>query len=122
MKKINSKEDSLTWFGHSAFLISIDNNKLLVDPMLGPVASPVSFAGSKRYGKDMLDIIDEMPFLDAVFITHDHYDHLDYHSINRLKSKVGHFFVPHGVAARFACFVDRPVKLINHTISDGEKF
>lgn len=95
--KIKNKEDSLTWFGHSAFLLSIDNKKLFVDPMLGPVASPVSFAGSKRYSKDMLHIIDEIPFIDAVFITHDHYDHLDYPSIKRLKSKVGHFFVPHGV-------------------------
>lgn len=97
--KIISKEDSITWFGHSAFLLSIDNKKLLVDPMLGPIASPVSFAGSKRYGKDLLYIIDEMPFVDAVFITHDHYDHLDYASIKKLKSKVGHFMVPHGVGA-----------------------
>nr|WP_090885975.1 MBL fold metallo-hydrolase [Evansella caseinilytica] len=96
---INSEEDSLTWFGHSAFLLSIDHKKILVDPMLGPVASPVSFAGSKRYSEDMLHIIDEMPLIDAVFITHDHYDHLDYPSIVRLKSKVEHFFVPYGVGA-----------------------
>jgi hypothetical protein len=76
--KINSEEDSLTWLGHSAFLLSIDNKKILVDPMLGPIASPVSLAGSKRYTGDLLHIIDEMPPIDAVFITHDHYDHLDY--------------------------------------------
>lgn len=40
--KIKNEEDSLTWFGHSAFLLSIDNNKILVDPMLGSIASPVS--------------------------------------------------------------------------------
>jgi hypothetical protein len=51
--KINSIEDSLTWFGHSAFLLSIDNKKILVDPMLGSIASPVSFAGSKRYTGDL---------------------------------------------------------------------
>lgn len=95
--KVKSKEDSLTWFGHSAFLLSIDNKKILIDPMLGPIASPVSFAGPKRYSKDMLDMIKEMPPIDAVFITHDHYDHLDYQSIRKLKSKVGHFFVPYGV-------------------------
>ncbi|WP_318509397.1 MBL fold metallo-hydrolase [Bacillus sp. T3] len=97
--KIKSEEDSLTWFGHSAFLLSIDNKKILVDPMLGPVASPVSFAGSKRYSEDMLHLIDEMPPIDAVFITHDHYDHLDYPSIKKLKNKVDHFFVPLGVSA-----------------------
>ncbi|RSD28641.1 MBL fold metallo-hydrolase [Mesobacillus subterraneus] len=96
--KINSDKDSLTWFGHSAFLLSIDHNKILVDPMLGPVASPVSFAGSKRYTGGLLHIINEMPPIDAVFITHDHYDHLDYPSIRKLKDKVGHFFVPYGVS------------------------
>ncbi|WP_078380562.1 MBL fold metallo-hydrolase [Sutcliffiella halmapala] len=97
--KIKREEDSITWFGHSAFLLSIDNKKILVDPMLGPAASPVSFAGSKRYSEDMLRVIDDMPPIDAVFITHDHYDHLDYPSIQKLKSKVAHFFVPHGVSA-----------------------
>ena len=100
--KIKSENDSLTWFGHSAFLLSIDNKKLLIDPMLSPIASPVSFAGIKRYkySEDiMLHLIDEMPPIDAVFITHDHYDHLDYQSIVKLKSKVSHFFVPLGVSA-----------------------
>jgi L-ascorbate metabolism protein UlaG (beta-lactamase superfamily) len=96
-KQISSREDSLTWFGHSTFLLSIDDKKILVDPMLGPVASPVSFVGPKRYSEDMLGLIDEMPPIDAVFITHDHYDHLDYPSIKRLKSKVEHFYVPYGV-------------------------
>jgi L-ascorbate metabolism protein UlaG (beta-lactamase superfamily) len=97
--KIKSEKDSLTWFGHSAYILSIDNKKILVDPMLSPIASPVSFAGSKRYkySEDMQNIIDEMPFMDAVFISHDHYDHLDYQSIVKLESKVAHFFVPLGV-------------------------
>ena len=100
--KIKSENNSLTWFGHSAFLLSIDNKKLLIDPMLSPVASPVSFVGIKRYeySEDiMLHLIDEMPPIDAVFITHDHYDHLDYQSIVKLNSKVSHFFVPLGVGA-----------------------
>jgi L-ascorbate metabolism protein UlaG (beta-lactamase superfamily) len=97
--KINGEEDHLSWFGHSAFLVSIDNKKLLVDPMLGPVASPVSFVGSKRYSEDLLHLIDKMPPIDAVFITHDHYDHLDYPSIKKLKDKVHHFFLPLGVGA-----------------------
>ena len=100
--KIKSENDSLTWFGHSAFLLSIDNKKLLVDPMLSNIASPVSFVGIKRYeySEDiMLNLIDEMPPIDAVFITHDHYDHLDYQSIVKLNNKTSHFFVPLGVSA-----------------------
>lgn len=99
--KIKSEKDSLTWFGHSAFLISIDNKKILLDPIFSPIASPVSFVGVNRYkySEDMANIIDEMPPIDAVFISHDHYDHLDYQSIIKLKSKASHFFVPLGVSA-----------------------
>ncbi|MDV3427065.1 MAG: MBL fold metallo-hydrolase [Bacillota bacterium] len=99
--KIKSEKDSLTWLGHFAFLLSIDNKKILLDPMLSSVASPVSFAGSKRYkySQNMMDIIDKLPPIDAVFISHDHYDHLDYQSIIKLKSKVKHFFVPLGISA-----------------------
>ncbi|WP_456275247.1 MBL fold metallo-hydrolase [Bacillus sp. AK128] len=92
-------EDSITWFGHSSFLISIDSKKILIDPMFGPSPSPLSIVGSKRYSQDLLPIIDELPFIDAVLITHDHYDHLDYPSILKLKEKVKHFFVPYGVGA-----------------------
>ncbi|SDI16124.1 L-ascorbate metabolism protein UlaG, beta-lactamase superfamily [Planococcus glaciei] len=96
---INSDEDSLTWLGHSAFILSIDKKKILVDPMLGPIASPVSFIGPKRYSEDLLGIVEKLPPIDAVFITHDHYDHLDYQSITKLESKVAHFFVPYGVSS-----------------------
>ncbi|MCL6605027.1 MAG: MBL fold metallo-hydrolase [Paenibacillus sp.] len=97
--KIRSEEDSLTWFGHSAFLVSLDNKKILVDPMLSLRSSPVSFVGgSTRYTGSILDIIDDMPTIDAVFLTHDHYDHLDYSSILKLKNKTNHFFVPLGVS------------------------
>lgn len=98
-EKIGGEEDSLTWLGHSAFILSLDGNKILIDPMLGPVASPVSFAGPKRYGGDLLHLVDEMPAIDAVFITHDHYDHLDYESIKKLDDKVAQFFVPYGVGS-----------------------
>ena len=96
--KIKGEEDSLTWLGHSAFIVSLDNKKILIDPMLGTRASPVSFIGPKRYSEDLLAIVEELPPIDAVFFTHDHYDHLDYQSIKKLKSKVAHFYVPYGVS------------------------
>jgi L-ascorbate metabolism protein UlaG (beta-lactamase superfamily) len=97
--QVNSSQDSFIWFGHSTFFLQLDGKKILLDPMFGPSPSPVSFVGSKRYSKDLLSITDELPMIDAVLITHDHYDHLDYPSILRLKDKVGRFFVPYGVAA-----------------------
>lgn len=98
-ERINSKEDSLTWFGHSNFLLSIDNKKILIDPVFDDIASPVSFAGSRRFTEDIFHVIEDLPEIDGVFITHDHYDHLDYPSILALKEKTKHFFVPLGVDA-----------------------
>ncbi|MGM0896416.1 MAG: MBL fold metallo-hydrolase [Bacillota bacterium] len=99
-EQIASNKDSLTWFGHSTYLMSVDGIKLFIDPMLGNRASPFSFAGgSERYSDDWLDIVDDLPPIDAVLLTHDHYDHLDYASILELEDKVSHFFVPMGVSA-----------------------
>jgi L-ascorbate metabolism protein UlaG (beta-lactamase superfamily) len=97
--KIHSNEDCLTWFGHSTMLLTLDKKKILIDPMFGHTPSPVSFVGTKRYSEDLLDVIEKLPPIDVVLITHDHYDHLDYPSMIRLKNKVRHFFVPLGVAA-----------------------
>lgn len=97
--RIRGEEPTLTWFGHSSFLLSIEGKLILIDPMFGRVASPVSFAGSKRYSGNLLAMVDALPDIDAVLITHDHYDHLDYSSIRRLRHKVREFFVPLGVGA-----------------------
>jgi L-ascorbate metabolism protein UlaG (beta-lactamase superfamily) len=99
---LHSNKDSLTWFGHSTFLLHVENKKILIDPMFGPSPSPVPIIGSKRYSGDLLYVIEKLPAIDAVLITHDHYDHLDYPSILRLRDKVGHFFVPIGVAAHLS--------------------
>ncbi|PTL38404.1 MBL fold metallo-hydrolase [Alkalicoccus saliphilus] len=98
-KEINSGEDHLVWLGHSSYILHLDGKKILLDPMLGPIASPIPFLGPKRYSEDILGITEDMPEVDAVFITHDHYDHLDYPSIRQLKDRVGRFFVPYGVGS-----------------------
>jgi L-ascorbate metabolism protein UlaG (beta-lactamase superfamily) len=90
-------ETQLCWFGHSTFLLLMDGKKILIDPMLGQTPSPVSFLGTKRYSADLPITAEELPFIDAVILSHDHFDHLDYKSINKLKNKVGRFFTPLGV-------------------------
>lgn len=89
----------LRWFGHSAFYLEIDGKRLLLDPMLGNIASPLSFMGPERFNKNLPISIEELPFIDAVIYSHDHYDHLDYSSVIGLKDKVGHWFTALGMGS-----------------------
>ncbi len=86
------------WFGHSAILIRFNQWNILIDPMFGPNAAPISPFAVSRFSDNTLDIIDSLPPIDLVLISHDHYDHLDYESILRLKSKTRQFGVALGVA------------------------
>jgi len=87
------------WFGHSAFLLQINGKNLLLDPMFGDVPAPHPWLGGKRFSKGLPITIEKLPKIDAVLISHDHYDHLDYGSIKKLKHKVGTFFTPLGLGA-----------------------
>lgn len=87
----------LTWFGHSAFLLEISGQKLLIDPMFGDVPAPHPRLGARRFQERLPIDIEQLPPIDAVLLSHDHYDHLDYGSISRLRDKVKQFYVPLGV-------------------------
>ena len=89
----------LVWFGHSTFLLQIDSKTILIDPMFGEVPAPHPLLGNKRFSNELPIDIEKLPSIDAVFITHDHYDHLDYGSIQKLKEKVKIFYTPLGVGA-----------------------
>jgi len=94
------KPDSIvriTWFGHSSFLIEMDGKNILLDPVFGQYAAPHPLLGRKRYNREMPIDIEQLPRIDAIIISHDHYDHLDYPSIEKLKTKTSQFFVPLGV-------------------------
>lgn len=85
------------WFGHSTFLLQIKGKNLLIDPMFGNVPAPNPLLGNKRFSNKLPIEIEKLPHIDAVLITHDHYDHLDYESIQKLKDKVNMFYTPLGV-------------------------
>ncbi len=87
----------LFWYGHSAFLLQIDGKNILLDPMFGKVAAPHEWLGSNRFNSQLPLEIEKLPQIDAIVFSHDHYDHLDYTSVVRLKDKTAHFFVPLGV-------------------------
>lgn len=93
---LSSDKPAFVWYGHSVLLLRIAGKTILIDPMLGPNASPIAPFATKRFSKGSLDIIDQLPPIDLVLMTHDHYDHLDYDSIKKLGDKVGAYFVSMG--------------------------
>lgn len=88
----------ISWFGHSSYLIRTGQYTVLVDPVLSGYASPVSFIGKSFLSNEVVQA-DQIPQVDLLVITHDHYDHLDYATILKLKNKVKHCVVPLGVGS-----------------------
>jgi L-ascorbate metabolism protein UlaG (beta-lactamase superfamily) len=81
----------ITWMGHSSLLIEIDGRRILTDPVWSERASFLSFIGPKRFFAPPLRL-DQLPPLDAVIISHDHYDHLDKETIKYFAGKDTNFY------------------------------
>lgn len=86
----------ITWIGHSSLLIEIDGRRILTDPVWSDRASFLSFIGPKRFFKPPLPL-DQLPELDAVLISHDHYDHLDRPTMQFFTDKKIPFFCSLGI-------------------------
>jgi len=86
------------WLGHSSVLVELSGKRVLIDPVFSERASIFSWAGPRRFQPAPLQAKD-LPSLDAVLISHDHYDHLDRPTIMGLAEKTAFFHVPLGVAA-----------------------
>lgn len=95
-KFLASSEDlKIIWFGHSSFLLNMSGKIVLVDPVFSAAASPISFL-VKRFQEPVLQL-GELPKIDYILISHDHYDHLDMESIQFFNEKDIQFIVPLGV-------------------------
>lgn len=93
----------VTWLGHASTLVQLDGISVLTDPIFSERCSPVPFAGPKRYRPPPCSIAD-LPRIDAVVISHNHYDHLDYSSVRQLNKRFGatlKWFVPLGLKQWF---------------------
>jgi L-ascorbate metabolism protein UlaG (beta-lactamase superfamily) len=88
----------LVWFGHSSYFMQIDRKKFLVDPVLSGHASPFKFTTKSFPGSDVYTV-DEIPSIDYLIITHDHWDHLDYETVTKLKPRIGKIITGLGVGA-----------------------
>lgn len=91
------EQATVTWIGHATVLLQHQGINVLTDPMFGDFASPVGFAGPKRITPPALNL-DQLPPIDVVVISHDHYDHLDKPSIAKLGNQPK-YFVPVGIKA-----------------------
>ena len=100
-----ARPDALTatWIGHSTFLLQVGGWNVLVDPVFGARASPVPFAGPRRFTAPGL-ALDALPPLDLVLHSHDHYDHLDARSVRALAARhpTATWVCPLGVAGTLA--------------------
>ncbi len=92
-----SEDMKVVWFGHSTFLLNLDGKIILVDPVFSGSAAPFSFM-VKRFQKPALEL-SELPKIDYIVISHDHYDHLDMESMKFFKDKEVKFITPLGVSS-----------------------
>ena len=101
----------VTWLGHSTAIVEIDNRRILFDPVWSERASPSSIMGPARFHAVPLRI-EDLPRLDAVVISHDHYDHLDMHAIQYLKDTGVKFITALGVGAHLESWGVNPEQII----------
>ena len=90
----------LVWFGHSSYYIQIDGKRILVDPVFSGNASPIPNTVKSFNGTDIYTVA-ELPEIDYLFISHDHYDHLDYKTLIALKNKTKKVICGLGVGSHF---------------------
>jgi len=85
----------ITWFGHASSLVEIDGIRVLIDPIWDERAAPTQWAGPKRFFAPTL-ALEDLPPIDVILISHDHYDHLDQKTVVALDKRGTRFVVPLG--------------------------
>lgn len=101
LKALDAAQDAIVWLGHSSYFVILAGQRILIDPVFSPYASPVSFSTQSFDGTNLYTA-DDMPPIDVLLITHDHWDHLDHATVSALESKIGQTIVPLGVGAHLA--------------------
>ena len=110
LQALESAEELLVWFGHSSYLLQTGGKRFLVDPVFYQ-AAPVSFINKPFPGAGIYSPGD-MPDIDYLIITHDHWDHLDYKTVTELKNRIGMVICPLGVGEHFEYWGFDPNSLV----------
>ena len=98
-KEVGDTGITFTWFGHSSVIVRIESKNILIDPVFSDRASMFSFMGPKRYNYANYMSVDQLPQIDLILISHDHYDHLDYETMKKLVDVAPKVYTPLGVGA-----------------------
>lgn len=107
LKAFDRNEDLVVWLGHSSYFVQLDGRRILIDPVFSVDASPIPFTNMAFDGSSIYSA-EDMPQIDFLLISHDHYDHLDYPSIRALKPKVRQVIAGLGVGAHFEAWGYNP--------------
>ena len=99
LNTLPTNQATIVWFGHSSYLLQLGLTRILVDPVFSGNASPFTFFAKAFPGADLYKTADMPATLDAILLTHDHYDHLDYKTIQQLNPRTHHFYTSLGVGA-----------------------
>jgi L-ascorbate metabolism protein UlaG (beta-lactamase superfamily) len=99
LKNLSDSAPVLVWFGHSSYLIKINGKHILVDPVFSGYAAPFKIKSAKSFEGSNNYSVDDMPAIDILLITHDHYDHCDYKTILLLQNKTKHIITSLGVGS-----------------------
>ncbi|HCW07827.1 MAG TPA: MBL fold metallo-hydrolase [Cytophagales bacterium] len=110
LKNLSSENPTIVWFGHSSYLIKSKNLNILIDPVMEGQAAPLKMFGKPFAGSDVYSI-EDLPSIDLVLLTHDHYDHLHYESIKKLASSANHFVTSLGVGEHLESWGVTPEKI-----------
>lgn len=100
LKSLKSDENIVVWFGHSSCFLQLDGKRILIDPVLSGNASYVKFFNRSYKGSDIYTA-EDIPNIDYLLISHDHFDHLDYKAITKLRPKIKKVITGLGVGAHF---------------------
>ncbi|MES2518181.1 MAG: MBL fold metallo-hydrolase [Bacteroidota bacterium] len=111
LKNLSSDKPTIVWFGHSSYLIKSKGVNILIDPVFSGYASPVSFFGKSFAGADVYNVAD-MPEIDMLILSHDHYDHLDFETITKLIPKVKKFYTALGVGEHLEHWGVKPENIV----------
>jgi len=102
LKTVSFDAPAIVWFGHSSYLLYIEGKTVLVDPVFSNRASPVQYFGVKRYETSYSYSPEDFPEIDALILTHDHYDHLDFGTIGKLGPKIKVVYTALGVGSHLS--------------------